>query len=157
VERVTVDIVELIRRNLAADREAAEAATPGPWRHNPDKHWRKPGTSWFEEAVFAGPAGDDATCVAGTGETEDPQSHADAAHIARQDPAATLRRVEALERIVELHAVEHKCPTLLDDGVAGDLFTFQVGGRFPCQTLRLIASTWPNAPGYDPAWTVPPL
>jgi len=79
----------------ALDRReaAAKAATPGPWRHNPDKHWRKPGTSWWEEAVFAGPAGPDATCVAGTGETDDPQSMADAHHIAAHDPAWTLRDV----------------------------------------------------------------
>src|SRR5687767_7508448 len=68
------DLIAFLRARLDEDEQAARAATPGPWRHNPNKHWRKPGTSWFEEAVFAGPPGEDATCIAGTGETDDPQS-----------------------------------------------------------------------------------
>ena len=102
-------IVEFLTARLAEDEQDAVAATVGPWRHSPDKHWRKPGTTWFEEAVFAGPAGDGATCVAGTGETDDPQSMADARHIARHDPARVLREVEAKRRILDFHSGPHSC------------------------------------------------
>lgn len=99
---------DVVRQILAAIEEAeqdARAATQGPWRHTPEKHWRKPGTAWCEEAVFAGPAGADAVCVAGTGNSDDPQSMADAVHIARHDPDAVLRRCAADREIVELHGI----------------------------------------------------
>lgn len=62
-------------------------ATPGPWRYNPSKHHRQPGTVCFSEAVFAGPAGTQAICVATTGETDDVPSQSDAAWIATVNPA----------------------------------------------------------------------
>lgn len=98
------DLVAFLNARLDEDAELAMAATPGPWRHDEAKHWRKPGTSWFEEAVFAGPTGEAATCVAGTGETDDQQSMRDAAHIARHDPARVLAEVKAKRRIVDEYA-----------------------------------------------------
>lgn len=97
----TDELVAFLRARLGEDERVAREATAGPWRHNPDKHWRKPGTSWFEEAVFAGPAGSDATCVAGTGESDDSQSTADARHIALWDPARVLAEVAAKRRILD--------------------------------------------------------
>lgn len=94
---------EVVVRLLAAidERERkARAATQGPWRHNPRKHWRKPGTTQFEEAVFSGPTGAEALCIAGTGETDDPQSMADAAHIAANGPDAVLRLCQSHRDIV---------------------------------------------------------
>jgi hypothetical protein len=95
------ELVAFLRAALDRDEQVALAATAGPWRHDPTKHWRKPGTAWFEEAVFAGPAGADATCIAGTGVTDDPQSMDDAEHIARWDPARVLAEVEAKRRILD--------------------------------------------------------
>lgn len=92
------ELITWLRAQLDDEERVARTATTGPWRYGPDKHWRKPGTVWFEEAVFAGSAGADATCVAGTGETDDPQSMADAEHIARWDPARVLADVEAKRR-----------------------------------------------------------
>jgi hypothetical protein len=93
-DRASAERVAFLRARFDEEERTARSATPGPWRHDPQKHWRKPGTSWFEEAVFAGPAGEEAVCVAGTGETDDPQSMADAAHIARHDPARVLAEIE---------------------------------------------------------------
>ncbi|WP_157227737.1 DUF6221 family protein [Nocardia asiatica] len=95
------DPLSRLRAGLAEDERIARAATPGPWRHNPNKHHRLEGMPLgsghaFEEAVFAGPTGADAVCVAGTGDSDDPQSMQDAEHIARQSPKATLDRVEAI-------------------------------------------------------------
>lgn len=97
------DVVPRILAAIDETERDARAATQGPWRHTPEKHWRKPGTAWCEEAVFAGPVGADAVCVAGTGNSDDPQSMADAAHIARHDPDAVLRRCAADRRRLERH------------------------------------------------------
>lgn len=82
-------------------RERAEAATPGPWRYNPDKHFREQGTCRFSEAVFTGPAGKTATAVALTGETDDPQGMADAAHIAAWHPLVAAAVADWLEAAAE--------------------------------------------------------
>jgi hypothetical protein len=133
------DLIEFLRAQLDEDERVAREATTGPWRHNPDKHWRKPGTSWFEEAVFAGPAGADATCVAGTGETDDPQSMADAEHIARWDPVRVLARVAADRRILELHS-------------SPDPSCDACGWIQPCETVRLLALPYADKEGYRPEW-----
>jgi hypothetical protein len=131
------DLVAFLRARLDEDESAAWIATPGPWRYNPNKHWRKPGTSWFEEAVFAGPPGSDAICVAGTGGTDDSQSMKDAAFIARHDPARVLREVEAKRRIIAT-------ATLMD---ADMLESWE-------SVLRELASVYSNHPDYDPTWAV---
>lgn len=98
------ELITWLRAQLDDDERVARVATAGPWRHNPEMQWRKPGTTWFEEAVFAGPFGKDAICIAGTGEPDDAQSMDDANHIARWDPARVLAEIEAKRRILDKHA-----------------------------------------------------
>jgi hypothetical protein len=133
------DLIEFLRAMLDEDERAARAATSGSWRHDPDKHWHKPGTAWFEEAVFAGSAGDAAICVAGTGETDDPQSMADAAHIARHDPAQVLAEVAAKREIMELGIC---CACAVE--------------KQPCDhrdaTLRLLTLPYAWHPDYREEW-----
>lgn len=143
------DLVEFLRARLDEDERAAKAATPGPWRHDESKHWRKPGTSWFEEAVFAGPSGEEATCVAGTGETDDRQSMRDAAHIALNDPARVLREVEAKRRLLEWH----RKPTMVEFSNG----TYRTMGcrcydGWPCSTMRLLALPFDYHPDYRADW-----
>jgi len=71
-------------------KERAKVATPGPWRYDPGKHFRAPGTCSFEESVFVGPIGKEALSVARTGETDDPESMADAAYIASMHPGVAV-------------------------------------------------------------------
>lgn len=97
------DLVPWLREQIAEARAVALAATSGPWRYNPEKHWRKPGTAWCEEAVFSGPAGAGALCVAGTGNSDDPQSMADAKHIAMNDSLAVLAQCEAHEALLDAY------------------------------------------------------
>ena len=134
---MTADLVAFLRARLDEDEQTARAATPGPWRHSPDKHWRKPGTSWFEEAVFAGPAGSGATCIAGTGETDDQQSMADAAHIARHDPARVLAEVDAMRRTLV------RCEEAMLSGVP-------VLVHFAEETVRELALPWAGHPDFPP-------
>ncbi|MFE0765417.1 DUF6221 family protein [Streptomyces smyrnaeus] len=109
------DLIEFLRARLDEDEQTARAASPGPWRHNPEKHHHIVGTPLFEEAVFAGPTGADATCVAGTGETDDSQSMRDAAHIARHDPARVLREVEAKRALVAAYELACRKRTEIAD------------------------------------------
>lgn len=145
------DLVEFLRARLAEDEEAARAATLGPWRHDPNKHHHIVGTPLFEEAVFAGPRGADAVCVAGTGETGDQQSMRDARHIARHDPARVLRQIETTRRIIDEHQPERNY-VYRDDGTracgtCGD-GTFE----WPCLTLRLLALPYADHRDYRQEW-----
>lgn len=136
------DIVAFLTARLDEDEAVAKAATPGPWRHNPNKHWRKPGTPWFEEAVFAGPIGSEANCVAGTGETDDPQSMADAVHIARHDPARVLAEIAAKRAIVALHAIG------VDPCDAHDASLRSIA----CDTVRIHAAIYADHADYRDDW-----
>lgn len=142
----TDDIAVWLTAIWDQDVQLAQKATPGPWRHDPRKHWRKPGTAWFEEAVFAGPAGKDAECIAGTGESDDPQSIYDAAFIAAHDPASVLARIAADRKLLELHApfqgLEHPHPSYCE----------ACGASWPCATVRLLALPHADRPGYNEQW-----
>lgn len=96
-------LVQLLRARLDEAERLARAATEGPWRCDPNKYWREPGGAWREEAVFAGPPGERAVCVAGTGDVDDPQSMADAEHIAHHDPSAVLADIAAKRAILDLY------------------------------------------------------
>jgi hypothetical protein len=143
------DLVAFLRDRLAEDERIARAATPGPWRYNPDKHWRRPGTSWVEEAVFAGPSGAGATCVAGTGETDDPPSMTDATHIARHDPARVLAEVEAKRRAIdacmETLAGEDAWDPQLDGGSSEP---YDLANHM----LKTLAAPYADHHSYQPAW-----
>lgn len=84
------DLVARLRAALDEAERQARAATPGPWRYNPGKHWRPEGSVDFAEFIGAGPIGQ-TICVAATGEADDPQSMADAEFIAAWNPAQVLR------------------------------------------------------------------
>lgn len=130
-----------LRAQLDEDEQVAREATTGPWRHNPNGHWRKPGTTWFEEAVFAGPVGADATCIAGTGQSDDPQSMADAGHIARWDPTRVLAEVDAKRRMLDW------CDRMtLVDGAGGLM------ARDARVFRRLLAQPYAERDGYREEW-----
>jgi hypothetical protein len=97
-------LVAFLRQQLDTDERLARAATPGPWRYNPNKQWHAPehlaARTQGEEFVGAGPL--DATIgVAATGPADHPQSMVDALHIAEHDPARVLRQAAAMRRIVD--------------------------------------------------------
>lgn len=106
------EILDLLDRDLPAGILAGAAlrenrtlaATAGRWRYDPKKAWREPGTSRYEEGVFAGPSGPDAITVAIAGPMDDPQSMADAGHIAAEaNPPHALAAVARWRGVVERH------------------------------------------------------
>jgi len=94
----------LLRRAASLMRERAGKATDGPWRYFPDRHWRRPGSSEWEESVFVGPPGKQAISVARTGDSDDPQSMTDAAFIASWHPGVALAVADWLEAYAERFA-----------------------------------------------------
>lgn len=103
---VSVTIEEFIAARLDEDKAAAEAATAAPWSYNPAKQWHD-GDDFVnlangQEFVAYGGPSPFVGCIAITGDADDPQSMADAAHIARHDPASELRRIAALRHMIEV-------------------------------------------------------
>lgn len=97
---------------IAEDEAAAHAATPGPWTHNPRKEWftdpdklraARAGIPQSGGQEFVGAGEGMALGIATTGPACDAQSMADAAHIARHDPARVLAQCQRDRRIIELH------------------------------------------------------
>lgn len=140
------DLAAWLTAQLDAVERAASAATPGPWRHDPTKHHRMPGTVMFSEAVFAGAAGDDATCIAETGESDDPQSMRDAEHIALHDPARVLAEVKAKRLMLAEILPKLKWADDVSDSEYGD--RTDSAGDF----LRLLALPFADRDGYLPEW-----
>jgi len=134
---------------LKIAEERAKAATAGPWRYNPSKQWlthEDPGMRKLltlmgargEEYVAAGPL-DQPVCVAGTGPADDPQAMADAAFIARWNPATVLRLVASYREMLADHVPE----PLYTPGE----FSCEHDGRpYPCADVERAAAFWLGTP-----------
>ena len=97
------EMVTWLTAQLDADYKAASAATAGPWGYHPSREFRMPGGDPLE---FVGRGQIDSPSfsgIAATGPAGDPQSMADAGHIARHDPEHVRLDVEAKRRIIERH------------------------------------------------------
>ena len=99
----TLTLTDFLLARIAEDEETARNATQGPWWYDPSKM----NAVDHEESVFAGSHGPSAITVASTGPCDDIGSMADAAHIARHDPARVLAECEAKRRIVEIFTPPH--------------------------------------------------
>lgn len=127
------ELIAFLRARLDEDAAAARAATPGPWWYNPRKQWLE--GEAFESydlakgLEFVGYGGPHpfTGAVAGTGPADHSQSMADAAHIARHDPARVLAEVDAkrrildecaywIEKINESTTTKHPYPNLAERG-----------------------------------------
>jgi hypothetical protein len=93
----TLTLTDFLERRIAEDEAVARAATRSPWWYDPTKV----NSVDREESVFTGERGLGAITVCSTGPCDDLGSMADAAHIARHDPARVLAECEAKRRIVE--------------------------------------------------------
>lgn len=87
-------------------------------------------------------------------------SEHDAVHIARHDPARVLAEVAAKRRIIDLHHSLGPSAGTEDEVVCDacgpeEDISFRVetyGGRWPCTTLRLLASVYAGRPGWRSEW-----
>jgi Family of unknown function (DUF6221) len=142
-------LVAAIRREIDEDERAALAATPGPW------------CDFGPHSVGVEQVGiENGHMVCEMQEcpevTHEDRRAADAEHIARQDPARTLRQVAAHREILELHAAEtHECrdgtPSVypadahLLGKTPGEEWTYYSTEYFearPCPTLLALAEVY---------------
>lgn len=127
---------DTLRAELDRRLAVARAASWDEWRHNPAKQWHLPEDLPLrrrgEEFVAAGPT-DSPTCIAATGPADDPQSMADAAHIALHDPADALRRYTG-----ELEVLERHAPCTDENCSGGDCH--RCAEFHPCSELMSLAS-----------------
>lgn len=148
------DLVQWLTVQLDADERIARAATKGPWRAH-DTHLGQYG---YAATVLSGEGNDTdlrAWLPSMSNEPWDEKRNvwADAEHIAARDPARVLREVEAKRQVLALHGPSEFGAWVDDDddrmpacSTCGDLTA-----RFPCKTLRLLASVYEDREGYAEA------
>ena len=146
------DLVQWLRAQLDEDEQIAQAATPGPWWHNPGKQWLGPEAfekydlRQGEEFVGYGGPHPFTGAVASTGPASNMQGMKDAAHIARHDPARVLREVDAKRRLLAIHRPYVPEPDQSCLGCAGGImFT-------SCPVIPLLALPYADRPGYREDW-----
>lgn len=152
-----MEIAEFIAARLANEERDARAATA---QHSTGG-WSISGLEVWDNSA--------AVRIADTGAWLPP-----AEHIVRQDPAATLARVEALRALVGLHApvdatwvtldagsdpflcpvanIDTEWPHRFLDQPAGPMCLTCDGGTPPCVTLRHVAAIWRDHEDYDERW-----
>ena len=134
-----MELVDFLRERLNEEAGLAGAATPGPWWYNPGKQWLDPDAfekydlAKGEEFVGYGGPHPFTGAVAATGPADHPQSMADAAHIARHDPARVLAGAAALRALLAFVELPE-------------------GSYYEWQLLVPFARVWRDHPDFDPAW-----
>lgn len=101
--------LKFLKARLDEEEQVARAATAGPWLYNPGKMWLEGEAfesfdrSKGEEYVAHGGPSPFTGCIAATGPAGHSQSMADAAFIARHDPARALAEVEAKRQRIKTY------------------------------------------------------
>lgn len=148
------DLTDFLLARIAEDEAVARAASPSPWQYG-------------DVASVAGGSLYDKTRMIGDLHYEHLGNHdgsivrhllsdeadANGAHIARHDPARVLAECEAKRRIVEEHAlVRIDRPDLHPDACAACGCHETYPTRWPCRTLRYIATAYADHPSYREEW-----
>ena len=150
------DLIAFLTARLDEDERFAWAATPGPWWHNPGKVWLDAAAfvafdrSKGEEFVgYDGPS-PFTGCIAATGPGDDPESMANAAHIARHDPARVLREVEAKRRMIGRHQPHSmgNCRVCEAPHWGTQVCNHCSGQAWPCPDLQDLALVYSDHPDY---------
>lgn len=145
-------LLDFLRQRFAEDEQAALAATPGQWWHNPGKQWLGPKAfesydlAKGEEFIGYGGPHPYTGCVAATGPADDRQSMADADHIARHNPARVLAEVAAKRCIIAEH------PWRREPDWSSGRQCRQCATEHPCTTLRLLALPYAAHADYRAEW-----
>jgi Family of unknown function (DUF6221) len=148
------DLTAFLAARLDEDEAAARAAIGTPYPVPPG----------LGHGVWA--AGDPSTgiqdkaAIYGDGMTiydEGGHTTAQAAHIARHDPARVLLEVAAKRAILDLHypgAAPHGAPEGMEicAGEESDGDTWEMATRWPCPTVQALAAIYSGHPDYRQEW-----
>lgn len=133
---VQPDLAAWLLACIEADRDAATAASPGPWHPNAEQ----------DEVL----AVDDETVCDGFALSNN-QLRATVGHIVAWDPARVLVECDTKRQVIELHQ-----PTTLTGTVDGrevaESRCVKCADRYPCQTLRLQTLPFVERDGYREEW-----
>jgi len=133
---MTDDLITFLRTQLDEDERVARAA----WWGN---GWR---ATVGSDEVWTGESKPGHTPIP-IGRMWDPPT---AQFIAANDPTRVLAEVQAKRRILELHEGAHECSTY---DYTGDIDNCTwVEGEDSCSTVRLLALSYADRPGYDESW-----
>lgn len=136
-------LAEFLTAKVRADEKLADAATPGPWRYNPNKEWHldpqrlalaRRGIPMFggKEFVAAGPDDDKSETtvgVAATGPSNHRQSMVDAYYISEWDPLRIKAECAMKLRLIADHGEPHACDNT-------------EGADVPCSVLTTLAEVY---------------
>lgn len=131
---MTVAIVEFLTARLDEDELIARAASDrAPWSHHADDYWMITGTDG-DVVVY----------------DESAPTAAEAAHIARHDPARVRAEVAAKRAILEEHSPQNS-DLFPEDGPR---WCQTCPGRdgWPCPTVRALLRPYADHPHFHPAW-----
>lgn len=146
----TVDLSEFLLARIAEDEAVAREATPGPWRWSEDledgmeseaAHTYVRNESWPTPVISA-----HGVHTEGFVQVQP----ADAAHIARWDPARVLAECQAKARIVSNHA--STTTGWHDDEGEHVLYCRWCHRQWPCADLRALALPYADHPNYREEW-----
>lgn len=151
--------MEYLHARIAEDEAVARAASKGPWWHNPGKRWLDPEPLARERAgwiilggdEFVGRATESGTGhVASTGPVDDPQSVADADHIARWDPARVLADIATKRSLLSRHQEDrHRT------GWCSSCYVPTGGHRlWPCHVVLAMAQSYVGRPDFRDEWRI---
>jgi hypothetical protein len=125
---MTDGILAFIEARIGEEEETARAATPGLWvASHREIEIFDPETGFYRDRLVYDEAGADV------------RTEQDGAHIARQNPAVTLARCEALRGLVDLI-------------VTWDEGTPEQSPVMPGDVLPRIAAIWRHHPDYREEW-----
>ncbi|MFG3180069.1 DUF6221 family protein [[Kitasatospora] papulosa] len=136
------DLTADLLAQLDAEQELAELAAPGPWRVNAEM-----------DEVLA----EDGITVAEGFALSGRQLRNTVLHIADHHPERTLRQIEAVRHVVQLHGIVHRDIIWLEDGAETTAELLVCGlcvpknsayrrrkdvPEGPCATVRHLAQAW---------------
>ena len=146
-ETVTDDLAAWLLEQIAEDERAArEVSSPAPWVVDDQQR--------DDRAIYGAARG----ATVAYDPSGDEESRRDFAHIVRWDPARVLAECDAKRRIVERHS--HTTEVIWRDrsqdfevcDECGSGAANQGCTPWPCDTLKLLALSNADRPGYREEW-----
>jgi hypothetical protein len=141
----TLTVTDFVLARIAEDEAAASVASPAPWHAQGAAEVMLP-TPWKLRPWRR-------NALAECNNLSLDENRANAAHIARHDPARVLAQCAAMRKVVEDHRPFRLAQTVCQTCEEKPRIGYEAGSDgWPCPTIRALASIWSDHPQFDPAW-----